>query len=235
MGAAMHDAPRQIPLNLEYQPGYNREDLIVTASNRAAVDLIDRWPNWLSPVTILAGPTGAGKTHLAEIWRSGTDALLVDPSNITEEAVNSAAERPVLIDNIGAEAFDETGLFHLINSVGQHAAQGPGPSLLMTSRLWPANWNVKLPDLASRLKAATVVEIAEPDDMLLSGVIHKLFADRQVSVEPHVVSYLVSRMERSLLSAIQIVDRLDRAALEQKSRITRALAAQILADMGQAG
>ncbi|WP_423249307.1 HdaA/DnaA family protein, partial [Brucella melitensis] len=53
--------------------------------------------------------------------------------------------------------------------------------------------------------------------------------------EPHVVSYLVSRMERSLLSAIQIVDRLDRAALEQKSRITRALAAQILADMGQAG
>lgn len=78
MGAAMHDAPRQIPLNLEHQPGYNREDLIVTASNRAAVDLIDRWPNWLSPVTILAGPTGAGKTHLAEIWRSGTDALLVD-------------------------------------------------------------------------------------------------------------------------------------------------------------
>lgn len=61
------------------------------------------------------------------------------------------------------------------------------------------------------------MEIAEPDDMLLGGVIHKLFADRQISVEPHVVSYLVSRIERSLLSAIQIVDRLDRAALEQKN------------------
>jgi chromosomal replication initiation ATPase DnaA len=103
----------------------------------------------------------------------------------------------------------------------------------MTSRLWPANWNVKLPDLASRLKAATVVEIAEPDDLLLSGVIHKLFADRQVSVEPHVVAYLVSRIERSLLSAIRIVDKLDRAALEQKSRITRTLAAQVLADSEQ--
>lgn len=225
----MHDAPRQIPLNLEHQPGYQREDLIVTTSNSAAVDLIDRWPNWLMPVTILAGPTGAGKTHLAEIWRSGTDALLVDPAHITDTHIHAAAERPILIEAIGASPFDETGLFHLINSVRQNAALGPGPSLLMTSHLLPANWNVKLPDLASRLKAATVVEISAPDDLLLSGVMHKLFSDRQVSVEPHVVSYLVSRIERSLRSVIDIVDRLDRAALEQKTRITRALAAQVLA------
>ncbi len=46
------------------------------------------------------------------------------------------------------------------------------------------------------------------------------------------VSYLVSRIERSLLSAIQIVDRLDRVALEQKTRITRTLAAQVLSEAG---
>src|SRR5690606_37259587 len=229
--AEVKNAPRQIPLNLEHQPGYHRDDLIVTASNRAAVELVDRWPNWLTPVVVLAGPTGAGKTHLAEIWRSTTDALLVQANSIDENTVASAAERPVLIDDIGGEPFEETGLFHLINSVRQHAAQGPGPSLLMTSRQRPANWKVQLPDLASRLKAATVVEIAEPDDLLLSGVIYKLFADRQVSVEAHVVSYLVSRMERSLPFAIQLVDRLDQAALEQKSRITRTLAAQVVSQM----
>ncbi|PWL18270.1 hypothetical protein DKP76_10600 [Falsochrobactrum shanghaiense] len=231
----MIDAPRQIPLNLEHQPAYHRDDLIVTASNHTAVELIDRWPNWLTPVAVLAGPTGAGKTHLAEIWRATTGALLLDPKSITQEAVAIAAERPILIDNIGDEPFDETGLFHLINSVRLNAAQGPGPSLLMTSRHRPINWNVALPDLASRLKAATVVEIAEPDDLLLSGVVYKLFADRQVSVEPHVVSYLVSRMERSLLSAIRLVERLDRAALEQKTRITRTLAAHVLSKTGENG
>ena len=63
-------------------------------------------------------------------------------------------------------------------------------------------WGVALPDLASRLKAAATVEIGEPDDLLLAGVIAKLFADRQVEVEPHVVHFLVRRMERSLSTAI---------------------------------
>ena len=66
-------------------------------------------------------------------------------------------------------------------------------------------------------------------------VITKLFADRQVEVEPHVVQYLVRRIERSLSTAIDVVERLDRAALEQKTRITRTLAAQTVnaLDSGQ--
>lgn len=225
----MRETPRQLPLIMEHQPGYNREDLIVTQSNRAAVEHIDRWPHWVTPVAVLAGPTGAGKTHLSEIWRETTGAFRARATRIDDQVIERAAEQPILIDDIGAEPFDETGLFHLINTIRQNAAQGIGPSLLMTSRIWPAGWNTKLPDLASRLKAVTIIEIAEPDDVLLSGVIHKLFADRQISVEPFVVDYLVGRMERSLNSAIRLVQELDIAALEQKSRITRALCAQVLA------
>jgi chromosomal replication initiation ATPase DnaA len=87
---------------------------------------------------------------------------------------------------------------------------------------------VRLPDLVSRLKVATTVEVHEPDDALLEGVITKLFADRQIEVEPHVVSYLSRRIERSVATAIDVVGRLDRVALEEKSRITRALAARIV-------
>jgi chromosomal replication initiation ATPase DnaA len=88
----------------------------------------------------------------------------------------------------------------------------------------------------SRLKAAATVEIHEPDDLLLAGVITKLFADRQIEVDANVVQFLVRRIERSLSTAIRIVDRLDRAALEQKTRITRSLAADVIdaIDRGQA-
>jgi chromosomal replication initiation ATPase DnaA len=61
----------------------------------------------------------------------------------------------------------------------------------------------------------------------------KLFADRQVEVEPHVVQYLVRRIERSLSTVMRVVEKLDRAALEQKSRITRALAAEIVSAMDE--
>ncbi|QND52560.1 hypothetical protein HB779_12085 [Phyllobacterium sp. 628] len=220
--------PRQLPLDLGHEPGYSRDDLIVSASNMAAVDIVDRWPSWISPVVILAGPTGSGKTHLAAVWKAESGATVLDSSNI---ATASGTNGPFLIDDIGDGPIDEAGLFHLINTVRQN-----GSSLLMTSRRWPANWPVRLPDLASRLKAATTVEIGEPDDILLSGVLYKLFADRQVAVEPNVISFLVSHIERSLSTANRIVDKLDRAALEKKSKITRALAASIVTavDEGQA-
>lgn len=215
--------PRQLPLELGHEPGHGRDDLIVAGSNRAAVDIIDRWPNWRSPVVVLSGPEGAGKTHLAAIWKAASNAAILDPANIGADALEKAAAGPVLIDDIGAASFDETGLFHLINTVRQ-----AGTSLLMTSRRRPANWPLTLPDLASRLKAVTVVEISQPDDDLLSAVIYKLFADRQVAVEPPLVAYLVSRIERSLSAANDVVDRLDRAALEQKCRISRTLAASVV-------
>ncbi|MIL09666.1 hypothetical protein BZU93_27790, partial [Salmonella enterica subsp. enterica] len=72
-----------------------------------------------------------------------------------------------------------------------------------------------------------------PDDALLGGVIAKLFADRQVEVDPTVVQYLVRRMERSLSTASAVVARLDRVALERKTAITRALAAEMLTAMDE--
>jgi len=74
-----------------------------------------------------------------------------------------------------------------------------------------------------------------PDDLLLAGIITKLFADRQIQVEPHVVQYLVRRIERSLATAMRVVQRLDRLAQARKMPITRALAAETVSalDEGQ--
>lgn len=193
--------------------------------------MVDRWPAWPSPVVVLAGPAGSGKSHLAAIWREEAGATQLAPGCIGPEGVEAASRGPVLIDDLDAAPLDENGLFHLINAVRQ-----ANTGLLLISRRFPLAWGVGLADLQSRLKAATTVEIHEPDDTLLAAVVTKLFTDRQVEVEPHVVQFLVRRIERSLAAAIEAVARLDRAALERKSRVSRALAAEVVAEMemGQA-
>lgn len=215
------DAPRQLPIEFHRDEGRSRDDLAVTEANRAAVGSVLNWPDWHSPIMLLAGPVGSGKTHLAAIWRERAQASLFNAEAIGEPALPLSGA--VLVEDTDRGRLDEEGLFHLINAV--RVANG---SLLLTSRSFPGAWNIALPDLASRLKAATTVEIGEPDDALLAAVITKLFADRQLAVDQHVVRFLVNRMDRSLGAAIDLVGRIDRMSLENKRPITRALAATAL-------
>lgn len=224
------DSGEQLPLKFGHPASNARDDLFVSSPVNAAIGLVDRWPDWPSPVVILAGPTGSGKTHLANIWKERASALLIDDLGSGAAARHHTATGPVLIEDIDREGFSETALFHLINSVFQNNSH-----LLITTRTWPAAWAVDLPDLQSRLKAATVVEIGEPDDALLAHVIEKLFADRQISVDPKIISYLVQRMERSLAAAQAIVHRMDELALARRGKITRALASEVLAQWETAG
>jgi chromosomal replication initiation ATPase DnaA len=210
----------QLPLAFGHDPATGRDDLLIAEPVNAAVAMIDAWPHWPSPVVVIAGPVGSGA-----IWREKAGAARVEAK--VGQGAEAAAERgPVLIEDADRAGFCDRTLFHIINNVRQH-----GHTLLITSRLWPMSWPVELPDLRSRLKAATVVEIGEPDDELLSQVIVKLFADRQLFVEEKLVAYIVARMERSLEAAQTLVERLDRLALARGSRITRTLAQEVLGEM----
>ena len=216
----------QLPLAFTHDAASGRDDLRVADPLSAAVKIVDSWPHWPSPVVILAGAVGSGKSHLASIWRQRSGAIAIHPKAGSGAAV-VAASGPVIFEDVDRLGFDDTELFHVINSVREN-----GTGLLMTSRLWPMSWPVALPDLRSRLKAATVVEIGEPDEELLSQVIVKLFADRQLYIDDKLVLYIVNRMERSLNAAQLIVDRLDRLALGRGTRITRILAAEVLNELG---
>lgn len=219
----------QLPLVFTHDAATGRDDLLISNRLSAAVAIVDAWPDWPSPVVILAGPVGSGKSHLASIWKEHSGAAYIRPTAGSDAAVE-AAHGPVIFEDVDREGFDDTELFHVINSVREN-----GTALLMTSRLWPMSWPVTLPDLRSRLKAATIVEIGEPDDELLSQVIVKLFADRQLYIDDKLVQYIVNRMERSLNAAQTIVDRLDRQALSRGTKITRSLAAEVLNELGNSG
>jgi chromosomal replication initiation ATPase DnaA len=121
--------------------------------------------------------------------------------------------------------FEEEALFNLLNLAGERNV-----AVLLTSRDAPAASYAALPDLASRLRAAQPVRLAEPDDYLLRHVLIKLFADRQLVVAMPVIDYIVMRVDRSLAAANAIVDRLDRDALAEGRAVTRRLAAAALGE-----
>jgi chromosomal replication initiation ATPase DnaA len=204
------------------RPAFGRGDFLVSACNRAALDGIDRWPDWPMRALVVYGPAGSGKTHLAHLWRERSGGILLAGAALAAAEGHPLAG-PVAID--GIESAAEEPLLHLYNSSLER-----GDSLLLTARQSPAAMPIALADLASRLRALPVAAIDGPDDALLGALLVKHFADRQLRVAPGLIAYLVPRMERSFAAAAALADRLDRAALADGGPVTLRLARGVLAE-----
>lgn len=215
--------PRQLAFALPHAESFSRDDFLEGPGNAAAVELIDRWPDWPGRVVMLVGDVGSGKSHLAAIWAANAGARSTPARSLTTDAVPGAlATGALVIEDVAPSEIDERALFHLLNLARQDEAD-----VLMTARTQPASWSLRLPDLQSRLRAVPVVTLAPPDDALLRALIVKLCLDRQLSVDEALVNYVASRIERSFAAARGAVELLDAEALRQRRPVTRALAAEL--------
>ncbi|MEW2913749.1 DnaA/Hda family protein [Leisingera sp. JC11] len=220
---------QQLSFDLPAKPALGREDFFVAPSNAMAVALLDPQFAWPSGKLVLTGPKGAGKTHLAHVWASQTGARILPAERLTEQMVPELAQGPVVVEDVPQIADDtvqQNALFHLHNLVLAN-----GHSLVMTGRGAPNLWGLTLPDLQSRVQAATHAELQPPDDQLLAVVLAKLFNDRQITPKPDVIPYLVAHMDRSFAAAAQIVRRLDQLSLAEKRSLTRPLAVRVLSEV----
>ena len=223
--------PEQLTFHLPGEPALGRGDFFVSSGNSVAADAIQAWHEWPQGKLVLVGPQGAGKTHLVHVWAALTDARIVAAGDLATAPVQELAGGPAAIedaDRIAGTPALEEAMFHLHN-----LALAQGQPLLITAARPPVRWGLSLPDLASRMQGSAMVTLAPPDDALLSAVLVKLFADRQLAIEPPVVAYLVNHMDRSFAGAGRLVEALDQAALAKRRRITRALAGEVLDKLGQ--
>lgn len=222
-------SPRQLTLDLPHRPALGHEDFLLGDSNRAAVAAIDGWPSWSHPVLVLSGPAGSGKSHLAHVWRLRSGATALTAGQLTDGSIVGlrASAACVVVEDIDRGIGDQRAMFHLLNLARELRFQ-----ILVTARSEPGAWALSLPDLRSRLRQATLVRISVPDDGLLRAVLVKLFADRQLTIEPQVVGQIALRMERSMEAALGLVAEIDKRALETHRKVSRALVAEV---MGEAG
>jgi len=196
----------QIALPLDWSAGGSNDGpLIVGTSNADAVRYLRHVGTWPVRTAVLTGPRGSGRSLIGRLFARETGGRVID----------------------GHDSVSEEAMFHAWN-----AAQASGDPLLVIADAPPADWNIRLPDLASRLRAVPVLAIGEPDDCLARDLIEALFAQRGMALAPEVASYVVPRMERSYATLHRIVAALDAASLEQGRRVGVRLTRETLLSQG---
>ncbi len=219
----------QLPLALPYRTALDGDDFFVAPSNDAAVAWIDRWPGWPGGITLLCGPQGSGKSHLAAVWAARADAVTIlvntQAPALADNSLSLARNRKNIVleqADVLTGTASETTFFHLINTIRE-----VGGSLLLTARRPVGQWDTKLPDLSSRLRALPQVTLVEPDEALMAAVLVKLFNDRQLKVGAELITYLVPRLDRSFSALRSAVDSLGSSALAEGRAVTIPLARRV--------
>jgi len=217
----------QLVFDLPHRAALDAGDFLLAACNRDAVAWLDRWPEWPAPLLTVHGPAGSGKTHMAFVWRARNGARLMHPEEIAAQPFSAFddGDRNWIVDDVAA-GFDEEAFLHFYNAVAER-----GGSILLTARTPPSRWPIALADLRSRLTAAPAVAIGRPDNELLGAVLVKLLGDRQLTVGPDVLIYLLARMERSFSAARNVVAALDRRALAERRKLSIPLARDVLTEL----
>lgn len=195
----------QIALPLNWPMADSDDDFLISDSNRAAFEHLKRWSVWPVMATLLTGPRKSGRSLLGRIFVRKTGGRLFD----------------------NAEEHDEEAIFHAWNE-----AQERRRPLLIVADSAPPLWQVSLPDLRSRLAATPHIQINDPDDALIGGLLLKLLGDRGIAAPPDLAEFLVPRIERSYVAIQQVVETLDRELLSHHRRINVTLVRRALTEAG---
>lgn len=214
----------QLPLDFPLRAAMGVGDFLVAPCNRDAVSMLDRWPDWPAPALVIIGEEGCGKTHLTHVWQAQSGAVTVARDTLATDNVPRllGGATACVVEDVD-HGVNEEALLHLYNVLAERRGQ-----LLLTARTPVAHWRIILPDLRSRLAAAMSVAVGLPDDDLIAGVLIKHFADRQIRVDPAVVTFLLGRIERSFAAVRRVVRAVDQAALAKKRGITVPLVRDVL-------
>ena len=214
----------QLSLNLKKKKIYEKDDFLVSNSNKEAYRLINSWPEWRSRKIIIFGDSGTGKTHLSKIWQNKTSAIILNLNKLKKIKFESFFQKKniFIIENISS-FFDkinkkeknnlEKKLLHFYNLIEEKKGY-----LLLTSLIAPKLWKISLPDLKSRILSSIAVKIKKPNDELLSSVLVKLFVDKQILIDKKIIKFIVYRSERSFANLENIVNKIDKQSLITKKK-----------------
>jgi len=217
----------QLPLALRW-PAHQRFAGFVPGANGVALELVRRAARdaesaWL----YLSGAQGSGRTHLlvatcAAASADGRSAQYLPLSVLRGEpaqAIRGFGGSDLLaIDDLDAIAGDhdaEHALFDLYNRCRAERA-----TLLFAASAPASQVGITLPDLVSRLSACTQVALKPLEEMERRALLRDRARERGIELDDAALDWLFTRRKRDLATLFDLLDRIDRAALAAKRRVT---------------
>ena len=213
----------QLLLDLNYKQNFNDHDFYVSKSNYFAFNIINKWPKWEKKILNICGEKFSGKTHLANIFKSKSKALLINYNKMDEDVFNKIK----LFDNIIIDDFNNNFNEKLIYSVFNLVDQDNKYMLINSEQ--PINEiKFNLPDMISRSKNCLVAKIENPDDELIFAIILKNFSDRQIKLEKKIIEFIINRIDRSYSKIYEFIYKIDELSLKKKKPINLKTIREIL-------
>jgi chromosomal replication initiation ATPase DnaA len=198
----------QLTFKFPFKTNYFAEDFYVSANNFEAYKLIETWPKWSSKFINIFGPTGCGKTHLANIFNKKIDSFLIKAKNLNNDSLPLIKLKECLIIDEYEKNIEEKLFYSILNQCLLSS------QYIIINSLKPIqSFEAELNDLKSRFSSFVNVCIDLPTDELIKVIITKNFSDKQVKVDNKILEYIVKNIDRSYEDIFDLIDKLDNFSL----------------------
>ena len=213
---------------------FKNNDFYVSNKNELAYKMIKKWPEWPTPVVYIYGSEKCGKSLVCKLWKGLSSGIYINKRNFLEKLIPQndllyIKNHNWIIDDVDyIISFEdnkyEEKILNLINIIKTSGTK----NLLMASRKMPRSLDSSLKDLTSRISSSTVIEMRDPDEVLLKKIIEKYLSERNIKINKESLDYLIDRIERSYKSALKVAKQIDTMSLEKKTKINKFFLRSIL-------
>ena len=215
----------QTVIKFDYDKNFDRNDFILSKSNKHIYKFLDRWPKWERNFINIIGDKLSGKTHLMNIFIKKNKGIIIDGQSLNEDDLKKVdIYENIIIENLTSN-INENLLYSLLDLIEQD-----NKYIIITSLHSIVNIHFKLPDLKSRAKSFLLLNIEHPDDELIFGIILKNLSDRQISLDKRLIDYIVKRIERSYSKIHNFIYKIDQLSLKKKKSIDFKIIREVLGE-----
>ena len=167
-----------------------------------AVDRLADWQSWPSGWMSICGPEGVGLSSLAEWFADRSGVRLVAGRQFDafqrEDIERVGREGLAIID--AHELSDGSLLLAALNQAAEH-----DQAVALFSRTLVGTWQIEPGDLRSRLRAMSVIQLADPTEADIVRRISLRFRMQFRFVDPDVAAYLARRLPRNYKAVEEFV------------------------------